>query len=262
MRFNLSLAVAIAVAVGWALFVFGTYFLLISAHFWPFTRWPFADWSASDQAQLFQGMVGIAGFGGGIVALFFAGQQLSHLFGSPKIVVRFRRWHNPYASTDEQRDASREYLDSRVSVDDRQIMFEVELQNMGNAISSTWLVDMRVPIGAGVGAISPNWQSVSDEETSRQAGERDALYPGTPLPIGLIGVGVAEDKTPGWVPTPSGRSSCTIPLWTRVMTERGSREQTLEITFKPREAEASSDEAFAPDTRFMSPDRSEYGGND
>lgn len=52
-----------------------------------FVTGPFKEWSASQQMQLLQGMVGLAGFGVGGVALFFAGQQISRAFADPFLVL-------------------------------------------------------------------------------------------------------------------------------------------------------------------------------
>ncbi|MEX0786981.1 MAG: hypothetical protein WD939_10115 [Dehalococcoidia bacterium] len=228
MRFNLSLAVAIAAAIGWALFVFSVYFLLIFIPLLPFT-----DWSGSDQAQLFQGMVGIAGFGGGIVALLFAGQQLAHAFGKPFVVVNVTRWL-PHATPVEQQAASRNFLEEQVSIDEDQIQLDVALGNMGDAICSVWLIEMKVPEDAAVTTMRTEWRQVSPERVTRQAGEGDALYPGSLLPIGQVAVTVSKERTPGWVPTQSGGGSYTIPLWIRIVTELGQREQTLWIAFEPK----------------------------
>ncbi|HYM15385.1 MAG TPA: hypothetical protein VEZ14_07480 [Dehalococcoidia bacterium] len=72
-----------AAAMAWASLVVGGYAVGVA---WG----PFHEWSRADQLSLFQSAIGLAGFGAGAVALWFAGMQLATRFGKPKIDVQLQ----------------------------------------------------------------------------------------------------------------------------------------------------------------------------
>ena len=191
---------AITIAILWAALVFGVYFSMI------FAIGPFNDWSASQQMQLFQGMVGLAGFGAGGVALFFVAQQISLLFARPVLKVRFQALElsdNFYLRAEPEDDPQE--ITTTVASD---LRLSVEVTNIGATICSAWRMDLLVT-GAKLGAYSSRWQQVpANDRLSRQAREHEALYPDSPLVIDDIAI-----KTVG-----IGRPS-VLKLTAKIVTE-------------------------------------------
>lgn len=205
-----GLRLAIILAVGWAALVLGAFFTMI------FLMAPFEDWSASQQMQLFQGMVGLAGFGAGGVALFFAGQQISEAFADPFLVLRFtaRDRTGNFVLETEPGDDPRVFRTNAP-----ELLLDFQVTNESVTICREWRVDvwtfptLRMQPSAG-------WQvTVEANRVSRQAGEGEALYPYSPLPLGHI-----EVDFRGIVERPH-----VIRVETSTLTERRRRGQTFEI---------------------------------
>ena len=206
-----GLRLAIILAVGWAALVLGAFFTMI------FLIAPFDDWSASQQMQLFQGMVGLAGFGAGGVALFFAAQQISAAFADPFLVLRFTARDPPggFFLETEPRDDPRTFLTNGPL----ELLIDFEVTNKSVTICREWRVDVWA-FGASKMDPSSGWQVTAEtNHATRQAGEGEALYPYSPLPIGLLVVHFPSTAVRPHV----------IRLEATTLTERRRRLQKFEI---------------------------------
>jgi len=226
MRLHPGLFLVVGLAVAWAASVFGLYFLAIN--------WipPINNWGLSDQIQLFQAFVGLAGFGGGLIALFFAEQQLAHLFADPKLVVTYRaEGRDPLTGgevtgmrTGSEGDAAR--LD-----------LLLEITNRSESICELWQVAVPAPPGAQVVG-GDGWKtSPAGEQASYQAGPKEALYPHSPYPLGAVVILFLPESLAGDV---SGERLWSGRLTTRITTQRRTREQRLDIRLLVPPAEKAS----------------------
>ena len=187
----------LVVAVGWATGVMGTFFIL------RFVQPPFSEWSHGDQAQLFQAMIALAGFGAGFVALWSALAQLRRLTTRTvlKIIVG--------ASVGE-----------RKARDAGLVTLALEVVNMGGGVCRDWQVALRVEEPSRFDLLSHSlppshiislplprvrdftvlgaqeWQQLPNRSLMYNASGK-ALFPLHPLPLPLISVSVRVDESVG-----------------------------------------------------------------
>jgi len=218
---------ALLVAVVWAVGVLGFYFAAIN--------WlpPFENWSLSDRIQLFQGAVGLAGFGGGLIALTFAAQHLAPLLADPKLVVSYRVDGGSFTGGDVSGE--------RTGEDSARLILSAEIVNRSDSICALWQVAVSAPPG-GVVVGGEGWaNSVTGEQASYQAGPKEALYPDCPHPLGGVVLVVSRGPVVGDLP---GGWSWSRRVTTRVTTQRRTREQRLDIRLlvpPPRETLSDDD---------------------
>ncbi len=172
MHFNRHLLSAIAIAVLWAVLVFIGYALVIA--FWS----PFSDWDANRQSQLFQSAIGIAGFGGGLIALFFTGQQLRNLLAEPDLQVTFLIGDKEFRGGPVRVDAAR--IEEACRLD-----MKLRVVNSSDNICELWQVVLSVEKGVSVEHFGV-WRTIDERKTSYQAHEGEALFRDIPLALNPI----------------------------------------------------------------------------
>jgi len=240
MRLNRTLVLAISVALGWAGFVLGAFFLLI---FWcpPFGWPPFNSWSASDQTQLFQAAVGLAGFGGGLIALFFAGQQLTRLLADPDLVVVYRwfEFEDYYGggsgagSVFQGGDLPILYTDGT----EDELHLWLEIVNRSHSVCSLWQVVVSASQGVQIAPTS-EWKRLAGGMAARQSASDEALFPDSPLPIGGLTLTFSSDS---FVAVSDGSPLRTGRLTTKIISERRPREQHMDIRPCARQSPSRND---------------------
>jgi len=120
----------LSIAAAWALFV-------LCAAIFSFAVWPFHGWSRSDQLSLFQSAVGLAGFGGAVVALIFAGRSIAERYGGPELLIT----KDPELMELTARDSPGVRDGGRSTAFHT---FSIEVFNEGSAIAQTWQLRLEV----------------------------------------------------------------------------------------------------------------------
>jgi hypothetical protein len=122
----------LAAAAFWAVSILAVFVVAV------FAIPPIDSWSRSDQLSLFQSAVGLAGFGGAVAGLIFAGRQIAERYGKPEIIITL----DPDLLQMRQDDS----YGARVVNQRRWFTFSLEIFNIGSAVATTW--QLRVEIEA------------------------------------------------------------------------------------------------------------------
>jgi hypothetical protein len=176
-----GLSFAIGLALGWASLVFSVFFVLIYC-------WPFQGWSKGDQVQLFQAMVGLAGFGGGLIGLFFAGQQIYRLRADYEVAVRYR------LKGGEEFDSGVLEFDPAAGHEPAHAELLVEIVNSSDSICDDWQVVLWSDGDLVLSASGIGWKTDNLGRWIRAAAGDERLYPHVSIPIGALWI----EAPPEW----------------------------------------------------------------
>lgn len=145
-------------AVGWTLAVFGAFFLL------RFVIPPFAEWERGEQAQLLQAMIGLAGFGAGLVVLVSAVVQLERLTARAELKVSITKI-----------EPRRESHNTAV------LQVTLEIENVGGGVCRDWQVALTSTADRLSGEIY-GWKALADLTFVYNA-SGEPLFPRSPVPL-------------------------------------------------------------------------------
>ena len=145
-------------AVLWTLGVLGAFFIL------RFVIPPFSEWSRGEQAELLQAMIGLAGFGAGLVVLVSAVVQLERMTARPDLKVSITK------------------IERRREPPDRGVLqITLEIENVGGGVCRDWQVALTSTADRLSGAIY-GWKQLSDLTHVYNA-SAEPLFPRSPLPL-------------------------------------------------------------------------------
>jgi hypothetical protein len=102
-------------------------------------------WSRADQLSLLQSAVALAGFGGAVVGLTFAGRAIAERYGRPRIIITMSDEPVQIFKADTTGD--------RMIGESAWFTFSIEVFNVGDAVANTWQlrVDVDEPFTLRVG---------------------------------------------------------------------------------------------------------------
>jgi hypothetical protein len=146
-------------AIGWTVLVLSAFVAL------RFLIPPFSDWSAGDQTQLFQAMIGLAGFGAGLVVLVSAVEQLERMTARPELNIYVAR-----LGADRTSEAS------------ALLRFMLEIENVGGAVCRDWQVALTGTGNFMQGGPGAEWKELGDN-TLIYNSSAQPLFPRSPLPL-------------------------------------------------------------------------------
>jgi hypothetical protein len=161
-------------AVGWAVFVLGAFFVL------RFVVPPFSHWSHGDQSQLFQGMVGLAGFGAGLLAVGAAMFQIQRLTAQPNLTASVV----DLGETDSGMGLAGWFP------------LTLQILNTGGAVCRDWQVAATAaPYPLETYSEKDPWVRVADGSLVYNASAKP-LFPGSPLALPAVVLKIGRSERP------------------------------------------------------------------
>jgi hypothetical protein len=173
-------------------------------------------------------MVALAGFGGGLIALFFAGQQLTQFLADPILMVQY--WTRGADFTGGAIAAT------QISGDGAGLDLRVEIVNQSDNICSLWQVVVSASTGVSIEGFGI-WERLADGRVSHQAGPQEALYPESPLPMNVLRFTFSPEALSQDI---AGERRWSGRLTTTIITQRRRREQSLDIQIVQQEPPVAS----------------------
>ena len=164
---------SLRIAIGWTIIVLGTFFVLC---IWVS---PFSEWSAGDQTQLFQTMIGLAGFGAGLVVLVSAVEQLKRMTGRPELKLYI-------TSLETQRDGKDLAL----------IQMMLAIENTGGALCRDWQVTLAGTGNWMHGGVSDEWNQFPDGSLVYNVSDKP-LFAGNPIPLPYVVMSISPKDDVG-----------------------------------------------------------------
>ena len=168
---------------------------------------PIDGWSRADQLSLFQSAVGLAGFGGAVGGLFFAGRAIAERYGRPELVITIDPEpldiHQPHAAEARRNTGPASPLERK---------FSIEIFNVGRALAQSWQlrIDVDPPFTiwqeSGVGEVD-----LSHDRRTLMHHRQSPLFADSNVVVGILRILAHRGDYDGTSDTYPFRVTATVP---------------------------------------------------